>query len=168
MPGRRQDAHTGCQVSSYELIAERASHLAPLVDVVMRGVQFARVRERMEGLEGLRKTPEDEIHRIAEERSLAEERLVSTSARMEGYRTFPDMLDYLIEAGERRSIKDMLAHYVDVTRWTQDPEDPSTGVVQILLFEQPGPLSTGDGEAEGGLDGALKSVNWRPREDSNP
>jgi len=142
--------------------------ITPLIDALEAGADLASARERLESLENLRQTLEEELRRLAEDKGRAEDRLVSTTTLMEGYRTFPEMLDRLIEAGEWKSIKDMLACYVDVIRWMEDPEDPSVGVVQIMLFEQPEPLPPRGAAGESGFDGALKSMNWRPREDSNP
>ena len=87
----------------------------------------------------------------------------------ETYRDFPDMLQRLREAGDWEAIKELVACYVEVIEWHQDPDDPTTGRVDIMLFEQAEPMPVGAKEHPNAVHGnGASGCNGRlPDKDSN-
>ena len=46
------------------------------------------------------------------------------------------MLDRLIEVKDWHAIKDLIVRHVEVLDWHQDAEHPTTGSVEIMVFEE--------------------------------
>lgn len=79
---------------------------------------------------------EEERRTLILEMEKVRETALSAQVMAEVYRDFPAMLDELRAAGERHALKDLIGRFVEVLEWHQDPDDPSTGTVEIMLFEQ--------------------------------
>ena len=83
--------------------------------------------DRLRQLEGDRGSMEAELADIGREADHIRRHALSTAVMADSYRDFPAILDRLTEAGQWRSIKELLARYVEVIDWHQGAGDPATG-----------------------------------------
>jgi site-specific DNA recombinase len=138
-------------------LKEVEGRLAVLVDALEGGTAFRSLAERLQELETDRTSVEQELTSVRGETEFIRQNALSMELTAATYRDFPAMLDRLTEAEEWRGIKDLIARYVEVLDWHQDTEDPTTGSVDIMLFEEA--LAGREAGAEKTLDGP--SVNRR-------
>jgi site-specific DNA recombinase len=108
-----------------------------LVQAIEAGGQLRALTDRLGQLEGDRGSMEAELANLGREADHLRRHALSTEVMAESYRDFPAILDRLTEAGQWRSIKELLARYVEVIDWHQAAGDPTTGTMQLMLFEQP-------------------------------
>jgi len=125
---------------------EVTPQIRSLVDVLAQGGSFASVKERLAELEKDRAAIEAELERLDFERDQVIQHSLSVEVMAQSYRDFPAMLERLKEAEDWAAIKDLVACYVEVLDWHQDPNDPTTGRVDIMLFEPASPLPVGANE----------------------
>ena len=114
-----------------------------LVDALANGRKLSSVEERLVVLESDKSAIEAELQRLDFEQDQVEQQTLSVEVMAENYRDFPAMLEQLKEAEDWEAIKELVACYVEVLDWHQNPDDPSTGHVDIMLFEQSEPLPVG-------------------------
>ena len=114
-----------------------------LVQAIESGGELRALTGRLRELEDEQRSMEEEMAKIGREAGHIRQHALSTEIMVETYRDFPAILDRLIEADQWQAIKDLLNRFIEVIDWHQDAEDPTTGTVEIMLFEQACP----DGQA---------------------
>ena len=114
--------------------------IRPLVNAIEEGGAFSMVQERITELEVDKSNLEGEIERIGVEMHTIRQHALSAQIMAESYRDVPSMINTLFEAERWQELKGMISNYVEVIDWHQDREDPTTGRVDIMLFEQPEPI----------------------------
>jgi len=124
-----------------------------LVDVLAKGGNFSSVQERLSELETDKATIETELERLDFEHDQVVQHTLSVEVMAANYRDFPTMLEKFKEAEDWEAIKELVACYVEVLDWHQDPEDATTGRVDIMLFEQSDPLPVGAKEHPDAING---------------
>ena len=144
-----------------------------LVAKIEGGLESPALERRLAELEGESKDLLDQLATIMVERNQIIQESLSFQVMADTYRDFPTMLDAAIEAEDWYSVKDIVALHVEAIDWHQDAEDPATGTVQIMLFEE---AHAGYGVEMGAEKnsnalpvngGALERNGRLPRQDSN-
>ena len=92
--------------------------------------------DRLREMEAEERELEQELARIGAEREYIRQNTLSAELMAAAYRDVPAMIDRLTAAGEWHALRDLIARYVEVIDWQQDADDPTTGTVEIMLFEE--------------------------------
>lgn len=90
----------------------------------------------MEALEQDRTALEERINRLELERTSKEQETLSTDVIAETYCDFPFIVSRLRQEGNLHGLKDLLACYIAAIDIHQEEEDPSSGHMNIMLFEE--------------------------------
>ncbi|MFO0872201.1 MAG: recombinase family protein [Pirellulales bacterium] len=117
-------------------LRETQAGLSQLVTAIQSGKSFRAVEERMEALEQDRTALEERINRLELERSSKEQETLSSDVIAETYCDFPFIVSRLREDGNLHGLKDLLACYIAAIDIHQEAEDPSSGHMNIMLFEE--------------------------------
>ena len=110
--------------------------LSQLLTAIQSGKSFRAVEERMEALEQDRTALEERINRLELERSSKEQETLSSDVIAETYCDFPFIVSRLREDGNLHGLKDLLACYIAAIDIHQKEEEPSSGHMNIMLFEE--------------------------------
>jgi site-specific DNA recombinase len=119
-----------------ERLREVQSKVDALVNAIESGGELRSLRTRLEGLEAEQRSMEEELARVEREADHIRQHALSTEIMVGTYRDFPAILDRLLEARRWQEVKELLACHVEVIDWHQDAADPSSGTVEIMLYEQ--------------------------------
>ena len=117
-------------------LRETQAGLSQLVTAIQSGKSFRAVEERMEALEQDRTALEERINRLELERSSKEQETLSSDVIAETYCDFPFIVSRLRQDGNLHGLKDLLACYIAAIDIHQQEEDPSSGHMNIMLFEE--------------------------------
>jgi len=117
-------------------LKENQEKIRPLVQAVEEGGNFKSLAGRLAELDTERASMEEELACLQLDMDKVRQHTLSVEVIAETYRDFPAMLDKLKEAEEWFTIRDLIGRYVEVIDWHQDANDPTTGTVEIMLFEQ--------------------------------
>ena len=107
-----------------------------IVSKIENGLESPALERRLAELEGESRDLRDQLASIAAERNLIIQDSLSFEVMAATYQDFPSMVDSAIEAKEWHTVKEVIALHVEAIDWHQDPDDPTTGTVQIMLFEE--------------------------------
>ncbi len=152
-------------------LAAVRTKLQAIVQAVESGGAFSSLAQRMGELEGEQKSMEEELASIREEKNLIRQKTISTEAMLATYQDFPSILDALSHAEDWHCIKTLIAQHVEVIDWHQDEADPTSGTVDIALFEEA--QAVGEESIKNHPDasvvngGASGWHKWLPDKDSN-
>lgn len=118
-------------------IREAKNKIGKLVQALETGGEIQSLTSRIKELEDEQRSMEDELRYVQQEAEIIRKQVLSSQVMAETYRGFPEMLDRLIQGEQWQVIKNMLTRYVEVIDWHMEPDDPSTGTVEIMLYQQP-------------------------------
>ncbi|MES2793567.1 MAG: recombinase family protein [Planctomycetota bacterium] len=117
-------------------LRETQSALSKLISAVEAGAAFRSLDERIQSLEQDRTALENRVGRLELERTSKEQETLSAEVVTETYCDFPFIVSKLREEGNLHGLKDLLACYVAAIDIHQAENDPSSGHMNIMLFEE--------------------------------
>ena len=153
-------------------LREKQNALGNLMSAIEAGADFKTLADRINTLEQDKAAVEERINRLELERADREKQSLSTEVVAETYCDFPFIVNRLKETGDLHGLRDLLRCYIAAIDVHQEEDDPSSGHMEIMLFEEeiPGWEATAHQKtlADRPLDGwNCERVNQLPREDSN-
>lgn len=117
-------------------LRETQASLSKLISAVEAGADFRTLSDRIQSLEQDRTALEDRISRLEMERTSKEQETLSAEVVAETYCDFPFIVNRLREDDNLHGVKDLLACYIAAIDVHQEADDPSSGHMNIMLFEQ--------------------------------
>ena len=112
-----------------------------IVAQVEGGKQFKSLQARLGELESELKALDDYLAGVKLDRDHIKQESLSLELIAETYRDFPGIVDRFVAGGKWQEVKDLVARYVSAIDWHQDPDDPSAGTIEMMLFEQAAPAA---------------------------
>ena len=126
--------------SAQHRLQEVRGKIAPLVAEIESGRRSKSLSERLDELEGDRESIDEQLLGLNQEIESVAQEVLSSEIMLESYRDLPVMLSDLENAGDRHTLKELIACFVQVIRWHQDEGDAAAGTVEIEFFEEVEPL----------------------------
>lgn len=134
----RDEAIGGINIELQDIrnqLLETKGSLSRLVSAVEGGADYRTFSERIDGLEAERTKLEGRIDRLEIERADREKETLSSEVVAETYCDFPFIVDKLKAQGKLHDLKEILANYIVAIDVHQEEDDPSSGHMNIMLFE---------------------------------
>ena len=134
----REEAIGGINIELQDVrnqLLETKGSLSRLVSAVEGGADYRTFSERIAGLEAERSKLENRIDRLEIERADKQKETMSSEVVEETYCDFPFIVEKLKEQGKLHDLKEILANYIAAIDVHQEEDDPSSGHMNIMLFE---------------------------------
>lgn len=119
------------------------SKIDNIVSQVEGGTLLKSLSDRLAELEEEAQGLDEYLAGVKVERNRLRQESLSLELIAETYKDFPAIMERFKAAGKWQEIKELIARYVSAIDWHQDTNDPSTGTIEIMLFEQAAPLHAG-------------------------
>ena len=120
--------------------------ISSLISAIEAGTDPRSLQLRINELEDEKASLADEIEQADREIFVTETETVSAPVMAAEYKDLADIIDALVAAGDRVTIRDLLQSYIEVIDWHQDADDPSKATAEMMLFEQSSGISDGTNE----------------------
>lgn len=117
-------------------LRETQAGLSKLLTAMESGANFRTLEERIQSLEHDRSALEERANRLEQERVSKEQETLSADVIAETYCDFPFIVSRLREEGNLHGLRDLLACYIAAIDVHQEETDPSSGHMNIMLFEE--------------------------------
>ena len=117
-------------------LREKQNAISNLMSAIEAGADFKALEDRIKTLEQDKTAVEERIQRLEMKRSDREKQSLSTEVVAEAYCDFPFVVERLRESGNLHGLRDLLRCYIAAIDVHQDANDPSSGHMEIMLFEE--------------------------------
>ena len=154
-------------------VRETQASLSRLVAAVADGADFRTFEERIQALELDRATLEGRAAELELEIESARDETPSLDAVTETFCDFPLVVGKLRKSGKLHELKELIACYIAAINVYQEEDDPSSGRMDIMVFEKEVPSQKGVRAHKKTLtaasvnDGNCERLEKLPRQDSN-